>query len=463
MSKVGRNDPCPCGSGKKYKQCCLESQREQAVDPEQERSLGVPKAIDWLHSRHGKAAMKALEDDYFGGLEDDGYERLQELEEDLHQMVMINSMEWLLAEGLIQVRGEHVPVTELLLGPGGPHFTAIQRQWLEQLGMARLGLYEVIDLVPGESLCLKDLLFPELDAVWVREKQGSSEMGQFDVVGARIMTADGHPQLSGALYPFPRHLCIELIREMKWELEDAEPDTQDARDVHGTFIPDRWLNMLTRPHVAPNLVDKTTGEALLIITDHYQVTDWPALESNMDGAPELEGNRDKGWTRFFEGEDGLQRSNLTIEPGEEPDRITVAYMLQSHADAGRPWFESLAGAAVSFISRETVDPQDILAAGLRDTGNIPLAPPLPDPRPAEALTKALDTHLRAHYANWADEPLNALGGLSPREALETPEGLDEVKFLLRTYAQDEMKQARQQNRPPVSFDYLWEDLGLTLE
>ena len=22
-NKVGRNDPCPCGSGKKYKQCCL--------------------------------------------------------------------------------------------------------------------------------------------------------------------------------------------------------------------------------------------------------------------------------------------------------------------------------------------------------------------------------------------------------------------------------------------------------
>lgn len=23
MPKIGRNDPCPCGSGKKYKQCCL--------------------------------------------------------------------------------------------------------------------------------------------------------------------------------------------------------------------------------------------------------------------------------------------------------------------------------------------------------------------------------------------------------------------------------------------------------
>jgi hypothetical protein len=24
MDKVGRNDPCPCGSGKKYKKCCEE-------------------------------------------------------------------------------------------------------------------------------------------------------------------------------------------------------------------------------------------------------------------------------------------------------------------------------------------------------------------------------------------------------------------------------------------------------
>jgi len=22
-SEIGRNDPCPCGSGKKYKKCCL--------------------------------------------------------------------------------------------------------------------------------------------------------------------------------------------------------------------------------------------------------------------------------------------------------------------------------------------------------------------------------------------------------------------------------------------------------
>ena len=29
-AKIGRNDPCPCGSGKKYKNCCLKKEREAA-------------------------------------------------------------------------------------------------------------------------------------------------------------------------------------------------------------------------------------------------------------------------------------------------------------------------------------------------------------------------------------------------------------------------------------------------
>ena len=28
--KVGRNDPCPCGSGKKYKKCCMETESKVA-------------------------------------------------------------------------------------------------------------------------------------------------------------------------------------------------------------------------------------------------------------------------------------------------------------------------------------------------------------------------------------------------------------------------------------------------
>jgi tetratricopeptide (TPR) repeat protein len=31
MSKIGRNDPCPCGSGKKYKKCCLPKVQQRSI------------------------------------------------------------------------------------------------------------------------------------------------------------------------------------------------------------------------------------------------------------------------------------------------------------------------------------------------------------------------------------------------------------------------------------------------
>jgi len=31
LGKIGRNDPCPCGSGKKYKKCCMRKDAEDAA------------------------------------------------------------------------------------------------------------------------------------------------------------------------------------------------------------------------------------------------------------------------------------------------------------------------------------------------------------------------------------------------------------------------------------------------
>jgi tetratricopeptide (TPR) repeat protein len=47
MAKPGRNDPCPCGSGQKYKRCCLPRDEaaaaaERAAAPPPEAALAVP-------------------------------------------------------------------------------------------------------------------------------------------------------------------------------------------------------------------------------------------------------------------------------------------------------------------------------------------------------------------------------------------------------------------------------------
>ena len=38
--KIGRNDPCPCGSGKKYKQCCLTKTLGMSIQSKILLSLG---------------------------------------------------------------------------------------------------------------------------------------------------------------------------------------------------------------------------------------------------------------------------------------------------------------------------------------------------------------------------------------------------------------------------------------
>jgi hypothetical protein len=66
------------------------------------------------------------------------------------------------------------------------------------------------------------------------------------------------------------------------------------------------------------------------------------------------------------------------------------------------------------------------------------------------------------YADWADKSLPVLGDLSPREAIQRAEGLEQVKFLLRTYERDETHRAKAQHYcHPVSYDLLWRELGIT--
>ena len=42
---IGRNDPCPCGSGKKYKRCCLGSEVDPAVAPRNTKAALIAAAV----------------------------------------------------------------------------------------------------------------------------------------------------------------------------------------------------------------------------------------------------------------------------------------------------------------------------------------------------------------------------------------------------------------------------------
>jgi tetratricopeptide (TPR) repeat protein len=50
MTKTGRNDPCPCGSGKKYKHCCLRN--DEAAASAALAELAAARAAQDSHRHH---------------------------------------------------------------------------------------------------------------------------------------------------------------------------------------------------------------------------------------------------------------------------------------------------------------------------------------------------------------------------------------------------------------------------
>lgn len=173
------------------------------------------------------------------------------------------------------------------------------------------------------------------------------------------------------------------------------------------------------------MIDASAGEPVLLVTDHYRVLDAAALAASLAASA-----------------DGAFRSLAAINPGQRPDRIEVFYRTQRHADEGRAWFDTLVGAAVRHLSREITDPQGALRAGKPGTARAE-APPALAPGP---LADAIEQALRRSYAGWADEPMPALAGKTPRQAIASAAGLERVKGLLRSYEQGEAEMARQDGR-----------------
>jgi SEC-C motif-containing protein len=57
--KTGRNDPCPCGSGKKYKHCCYAKDSVKHEMPEPEETATDEAATDEADGEQGQEPGKA--------------------------------------------------------------------------------------------------------------------------------------------------------------------------------------------------------------------------------------------------------------------------------------------------------------------------------------------------------------------------------------------------------------------
>ena len=452
MAKIGRNTPCPCGSGKKYKRCCQRKDSEQERrDQTETQAPGI--ALGWLDDRYGEAMFEAFQEEFLGVLDEEEFEALRELPEDLLTMVQINGREMQLAEGSLELPGGSVLCLDLVFGFGGPLLEAGQRIYLEKLGKASLSLYEVVECVPGEGFHLQDLLDDSEPIHWVAEREGSRTAQEGSVLGLRLIP--GPPlRLSGAIYPIPEPLAFSLVEELRAELEEADDDAELDRVIRSEIIPTEWLRYLVAP--APEMVDATSGESLLLVTDHYKIEDLEKLDAELTGRDDVLGDREMGWDHT-EGEGDTLRPLQSITLGR-PGQLEVFSRTLSKADDGRKWLEEIAGASISWITREITDPTSLWDE--RHDG----APEddLDDliPTPSELPPEAFQMAYEKVYSDWVDQPMPALDDTTPRQAIETPGGRRGVIELIRSYERKEETESRSMGREAVSFDFLWKKLGI---
>lgn len=244
MEKIGRNEPCPCGSGKKYKKCCLASEQEKAARRRAEANV-AGNVLDWMAAHYPEGVRDAVQDGFYQGLKSAEREALSGDANRYHELLNVNLGEWLMTDARITIGEEATPVREVLLGVNGPNLTEAGRHWLESLGELPLSIYEVRRVEPGAGMLLADLVLPDEPEVWVRDKVASNSFLPWDTLAARLVRREKEERiLSGALYPFERETAKACLARIARKVKKDERGTESCREIVGDMIRKDWLKSL---------------------------------------------------------------------------------------------------------------------------------------------------------------------------------------------------------------------------
>ena len=101
MDKVGRNDPCPCGSGKKYKKCCLQKSFTQVGKEESIRQNLVHELLKLFTQRFYTGRFKEVSAFFWGDFDPGEF-----LKGDSLEHAKVNFWEWVIHDWLDEVSGK---------------------------------------------------------------------------------------------------------------------------------------------------------------------------------------------------------------------------------------------------------------------------------------------------------------------------------------------------------------------
>jgi SEC-C motif-containing protein len=211
MAKIGPNELCPCGSGRKFKKCCGDP---RAVDryTRDERKAAFTRLTEYIEVFGRDDAERASEVFWgeFSSRADELPPERDELFDDIEQL-------WLMFD---HAGAGGVMVDRFL---AGAELGDGERAFLQALRRSSMRVYEVVAAQPGQSLRLRDAI--EGGEVTVNERQASRTMARGDYLAARVVPRgpSGGPEIEAGLLhvaPMVSEPLLARIRDERARFAD---------------------------------------------------------------------------------------------------------------------------------------------------------------------------------------------------------------------------------------------------
>jgi hypothetical protein len=470
MKTIGRNDPCPCGSGKKYKKCCGETEPPSA-DRAYERLRRLDAESDALilafsRERYGREALtRAWKDFWFDS--EAVYDRSHYEQPYFERWFLFD---WQ-PDGLESLAA-------MLLDQRPRTISQEVSTFIEATLASPYTFLQVLAVEPGVGFKARDVLCKREISVTERIASGMLQPG--NIVLARVVEMDGISFLMGCAPQVVPALMLDRIIQIRTILEEEEAGggpldeklllncEEDCRETY-FMLEDDLLE--AKPSMRNTDGDPLSFQTLTYETRSAEETfdslrDLEEKASGRPAAPRAKRGRSRSsgkvtlqWFKRAKdsSQDGLvSLASLTITG----TKLVVEVNSAKRSKRIQNEIAKRLGDHAVLLRTETLSLDGMLkqAAGKRGR----------NPRPESEHDRLLreSPEVRAmikemhdkHWASWPDIPVPALLGMTPRAAVHDPEGRELLESLLLEFERGN------NSRPPgteqVDVDKLRRELGI---
>lgn len=463
MKKVGRNDPCPCGSGKKHKTCCLASSSVsdfQYHHSRQTHASLIPKLMTFAFENFGRDLVNEAWRDFNDDESVEDYQQESPIEPLFMPWFLFN---WIVELSFPEASGyRETTIAELFLLHHGNRINSDEKALLHAANRCPYSLCEIVEVKPGIGITLLDLL--RRIRYEVVERVGSQIVRRGEIIYCATTNDDGFSSnIATGPYALRATAKRDVLDLRKWIIEqigNSEITTEHLQefeyDIRGLY-----LHLLRGMFTPPTLVN-TDGDPMLPQKLYF---DLESADKAFHALKDLEEGRDEGdllmdatikngfvtkaeisW--LGGGDEARKRLAGPVLLGLlkiDEQRLVIEVNSTKRAELLRQLVEERLGEAATYKTTliESIESQvqemwraaAVAGSGSSSsaqshssgTGFISL-----DDAPPELRAKMEET-ARQHWESWFDLPVPALNDLTPRESAKTDEGRELLESLLLLY------------------------------